>query len=1825
MTKTRAIRLWASAILIAAISLGAPADWVEAQTSTTDASQSTTKSLLDKARALEARGRRDLAVQTWQQVLLAEPNNPEALANLARTTRLMGDAKLADSYQARLRAVNPNDPSLTAPAPANPVPAGPATSSPTPSQKAQLQQAAKLSDAGKYAAAMAIYRQVFGTHPTPDWSVAYYETEAATDGGRPQAVEGLRALVEKYPLEPKYQISLGRVLTYNPATREEGRKYLEAFPKDPQATLAYRQSLLWDAANPAVAPQIRAYLATHQDPQLAAVFRVTQPDAAAALAPAVPPAANPVASPSGTASGESAVAKAKAALESGQASRPVPAPSSGSSALASQPAATTPNTVVAAAPPAKEPPKTTPVPATPPTPTPTPPTKAAVKPSPATPVPTQTPAPTATREALTPRTRAADEVVAYQALNANRIEEAETRFKAILVNDPNNSKALAGMGYVRMQQGNFLGAISFLEQAKQGSPEDKGLLTALDTSRFWFIMGEGQAALNSNDLTTAEKRYRTALDLRPNNPEALVGLGGTLLKAQQPAPAAALFQRAVEAQPASVEAWRDLFLAQFQGGDPTLALTTVKRIPPPVLSHLMADPLFLQPLGSAYAAVGRGAEAQATLQSALQQGFPTDVKGLKTDIEIQLAGILASSNQLDKAAEMYKQALSEDPGNLQALQGLVRVQHALGQDAEALQTIQNMPPSVYAAAMRDTGFVLTVASIDGSEKKLDQAQDLLQKALTEQTNSGEKPSPALQMQLADIYVQQGTPQLAYPIYEEVIHENPERVDAWAGLLSALHLTGHDKEAVAQLKLASPAVRAQLETNASYLQTMAAVYGALGRSREATQFLGRVEQDYAAQRSAPPPDVEIQNAWLLYNGMDDAGLYRQLMSLGERHDLTEEQRRTVQTIWTNWAARRASQAAAAGNPRRALAILNAAAQAFPDNPAAIKSLAIAYARAGQPHQAVLIYKAQNMSSASAADYEAAVSSAIADDDNKDAEVWLRYALAAYPSDPQILILAAKFEQARGDTARAIKYYRASLKAMPPGPPGSKLASELGLPAPSTPSSLPNPDQPQDLSVLLAPENGDTTGTGGPTEPYLPSYQGPPPLPPYDGTSRLVPPYMTNPDGARDRNPGPGASPASAAPEVESTVRKAASQALASTLPDAASGEVFSPYVPYVAPPPPPQAVASSDNHVATPAPVTVQLGDNPSVPMQSQVEVTDVLPTARYAPSARANQAAASHAEVAAARAARIRQLQQEDSAAAARAGQSHPPADETITTTQNAAYIADAQNNAQLPQPSSPPRAQYGNVPDTGAQQYPQPSTPPGPSGQTGGTRSRPAARTRPASPKPAAPAPVPAPVAVSPEPAPPQPAASAPPAPVATSPSPAVTQPSPPLRPLYPLAPPPTDAELRARNLPPLGGIFGSQAPISMSPRQQAESELAALEGSYSPWVGATGIGRYRGGMAGLDRLYDIESPAEASAVIGRSIRLTAVAQPVFLNSGLLNTSAFITGNVPYLGTLPANAANSPAQQFSNGIGGELQLTTKDIGLGVGYTPYEFLVRNLTGRVRWTTLRGHISVFGERQPVKDTQLSFAGLHNPGTAFPALQGPIWGGVISTSGGLRANFESGISTFHLSGEGGILTGQHVLDNTMFGGTAAADFRVGTWPSHGNLTVGASLSGMHYAYNESGLSYGQGGYFSPSSYFLASVPVTFSGRYKTNFHYSVAGSLGFQTFEQDEAPFFPLDPSLQNGFVPSNGATCGATQAPSINCGMYPLTDTTSFNYAINSEASYRFGDHWYGGGFVVANNARNYNTVSAGFFFRFVFRAQHSLEGYPAGLFSVDGFRPLQIP
>src|SRR5579863_4700296 len=242
---------------IALVVLGLPG-WLQpvvAQQKAPPASPERTRQILvANAHALESRGRPDMAIQLWQQILLSDPKNPEALAGLARDYRLSGQQKDSDAALDKLRAINPNDPNI---------PKIQALTS-TRTQSDRLRQAGELARQGKNEDAMRIYRELYSDRPPDgDIAMAYYQTLYGTANGKEQAMTAMRALAARNPGDARYSVELGTMLTYEARTREEGIKILQAHPLDPNARQALRQAPIWNSANPASAGQLRQYLKEH--------------------------------------------------------------------------------------------------------------------------------------------------------------------------------------------------------------------------------------------------------------------------------------------------------------------------------------------------------------------------------------------------------------------------------------------------------------------------------------------------------------------------------------------------------------------------------------------------------------------------------------------------------------------------------------------------------------------------------------------------------------------------------------------------------------------------------------------------------------------------------------------------------------------------------------------------------------------------------------------------------------------------------------------------------------------------------------------------------------------------------------------------------------------------------------------------------------------------------------------------------------------------------------------------------------------------------------------------------------------------------------------------------------------------------------------------------------------------------------------------------------------------------------------------------------------------------------------------------------------------
>ena len=1713
----------------------------------------TRQTLISNAKSLEARGRPELAVQVWQQVLLSDAKNAEALAGVARDYKLMGKMDQAAAALDKLRTAYPNDPNI----------AKIQNMRSTQNQNEALRQAGELARTGKSEDAMKAYRSMYGdTPPDGDIGLAYYQTLYGTANGKQQAITGLRGMMQRNPNDKRYAIALGKILTYDAKTRSEGVRLLRANQSDPDAAQALRQALVWESSNPSSAGDLRDYLRTHpNDEELAAKLK----------------------------DNEARLAQMNSGI------------------------------------------------------------------------------------ARTPEERAA-----FAALNAKRLDEAQQRFQAILDKDPKNGRMAAGMGFLRMQQNNFAGAISFLTQAEQNGYRDRSVEQALDTSRFWFTMGEASQAVDGGQYDTAEAKYRDALGMKSNSPEALMGLAGLLLREEKFSQAVDVYSQLLKQQPGSADAWRGLFLSYARSGDSAQALALSEKLPDDVRAVMNRDPDYLLTLATLYKTEGRSTDAENVLSQALTLPFPQNGANLKSATRLQYASILMAANRYSQAAAMYTQILNEDGTNVPAWMGLISAEHQLGQDDIAISTVEKMPPATYEASLNDARFLSMLASIYQQSNRYDVAQQLLERAVKLQMVGGAQASLQLQMQLAGIYLQRNNTAQAYGIYRQVLTAHPENTDAWKGLIATLQSTNHMAEALQQIAYIPTAVRQKLEQDPEFVQAEASLYASGNDFPQAIAYMNRVNAYYARLKQPMPSNVAIQNAWLLFNTKNDRALYPALMNLGGRTDLTISQREQVQNIWASWASQRAQAAFDNGNNERAIGILEAASAAFPDNDAVKRTLAGGYLKVGHSRQALAIYKSLPTENATAADYQGAIGAALAANDKAQAEAWLREAMARYPGDYQILGAAARFEQARGDDQRAVDYWKAALAAMPPGSPTDRLAHEMAYPDEDTKphkattaadlARLLNPDQePFQRTVQLPPlpSYGPDPYLG--KAPVVPSQQAAVQTTPYDSISATtqVPVQQTGTPAS--------AAPLPAPPKTAKRAKKKSSSGAQGVTDLQPAGQNAAPTVPHLATP-----QGRPDSRLVVPylpgagSGGGVRGGTGAARASAGSETVSVFVPGPAVAPQQQGSVSGAprftqgiavpqGQAQAQGPTPGRydiqtgLKLSDEPEDSVAARVGPALPVPDRSIVQptamVQVEAPIRPLEN-AQISLPSNPiatPPTAVAAVATQPSSLEPMSLEPVQytPSAQDAATGAY-SARQKPSSvPQQTVQQPVTTETQAQTGTAPktvkkratkkstqPQQAPVTQTVPtLATAPAQETQQVATPVMQAQEQAPASTDQDLQQQGLPPLRGpwVRVRRQPRQLSPREEAELALRSLESSYSAWLGGAGIVNGRSGNAGYDRLTALEAPFEASVPWGYNGRLTVVAKPVFLDSGQADGTAVIsvqeaTQSGTSLVTIPeplgtdtntgpnattGSTGNPPPQQNASGLGGEVQLAFPHLQLAVGHTPYDFLVSNWTGRANWNPGGGPFTFSLNRDSVKDTQLSYAGLRDPGSASLSYPGNIWGGVMSNE--FMAQFAKGdsLSGYYVSAGGRYLRGYNTESNSRYDGDGGAYWRVWTMPEYGTLTVGANFFGMHYANNQSAYTYGMGGYFSPQFFFLANIPMTWTGHYGTSWHYEVTGGIGVQAFEQDKTPLFPLAAQKPNLIALNNAA--------------FPALTTVGANYSFRAVVAHQLGEHWFIGGFVSANNTSNYNAANAGFSVHYMFRPQPSTVASPTGLFPWDGFRPFRVP
>jgi len=336
------------------------------------------------------------------------------------------------------------------------------------------------------------------------------------------------------------------------------------------------------------------------------------------------------------------------------------------------------------------------------------------------------------------------------------------------------------------------------------------------------------------------------------------------------------------------------------------------------------------------------------------------------------------------------------------------------------------------------------------------------------------------------------------------------------------------------------------------------------------------------------------------------------------------------------------------------------------------------------------------------------------------------------------------------------------------------------------------------------------------------------------------------------------------------------------------------------------------------------------------------------------------------------------------------------------------------------------------------------------------------------------------------------------------------------------------------LGGTSIAQndplsAEIGRELSQVREETAARLQG---------GIGfRTRSGTGGFDRLEEYSAPIDFSAGIpGVGGRGTLSVTPVNINSGRFDTS-----NTALLRQYGTNALATELQQNA-GQTTQISQVVRDryaprdtnasgVGLGFGYTrgafaadigtsPIGFRRQNILGGVEIApaiTNNFRIRLIGEQRSVTDSVLSWNGARDPRT------GQTWGGVARSGGRVQAEYTTGPLGLYLLGGYSTFTGRNTYRNNRFEAGAGGQYALWRLPDE-ELTAGVDLVYFGYDNNQRLFTFGNGGYFSPQSYFAVNFPVDYRAR-SGNLSYRVGATIGYQSYREDSAKYFPRDAALQ----------------------------------------------------------------------------------------------------
>lgn len=566
--------------------------------------------------------------------------------------------------------------------------------------------------------------------------------------------------------------------------------------------------------------------------------------------------------------------------------------------------------------------------------------------------------------------------------------------------------------------------------------------------------------------------YRNALKKDGLNGEAYYRLGLTDLRMSRPGEASRALRRAVELQPANVDAaarLADIYLAAYlaQPQHPRELLEETQQIADRLLKR---DPKLFEGLRLA----GYLGLARQDLPKALEYFRQAhEVKPYQPDVSLAMMQTLSASNQFDEAEKLAKTAIEKNKEYPQLYDGLYMEYLRRNRQAEAEEIlklkIRNNPTSTesrvqlagfYAATNRRQQMSETLDSVIENRKTLPNALSIVgdfyyrigefdQALKLYQQGAESEPAQKLtfQKRMIEVALRQGKREEASRIINEILAERPNEPDTVA-IRAAMTLETGNQDQIREAIKDMESVVKSIPRNAILRFNLGRAYLATGQTDRARQQLedavkmaptflpGKLilaelyvrVRNYATARQLAD-EVLAVNA-----NSTPARLIRSatLMASGDRErartELLDTLKRQPQSVEAQFQLGVLNYQE--GRLKDAETSFTHVRQQVPDNPRATLALAETYLSQGRPQQATELLTAEVSKHPEVRDLRIARANIAAVRGEYDTAIAeMSELVKQYPESADLYSRLGEYYRRKGDTASALQNLRRARELMP----------------------------------------------------------------------------------------------------------------------------------------------------------------------------------------------------------------------------------------------------------------------------------------------------------------------------------------------------------------------------------------------------------------------------------------------------------------------------------------------------------------------------------------------------------------------------------------------------------------------------------------------------------------------------------------------------------------------------------------------------------------------------------------------------------------------------